>query len=652
MKKLSLIIILITLSKISTCQIPDNEFFENKCSHYHSFIGLKELSAIKNPLLNNYDVKFYKLDIEVNNKSDYIKGNVTINAEVQNTSLNTFVVELYSGLIVDNVLINNINHQFTHNGDEIHIPLSSSINPGTHFSAQIFYHGFTGEGMEYDTAKYWENLVTFTHSECFHAKDWFPCKEVLEDKADSVHVFVTTDYGLKVGSNGILTATTYFPNGKVRYEWKSKYPIAYYLISITVSNYIEYNIYAEPEGLTQPLLIQNYVYDHPECLPYYKENIDKTADLIELFSDLYGIYPFKDEKYGHCMWPWPGAMENQTMTSTINFDFYLIAHELGHQWFGDYVTCATWQDIWINEGFASYTEYLAYQYLYSQEAADERMRKAHEYAMTPPDGSLYIPIEDAEDEDRIFSWYLSYRKGMAVVHMIRFELQNDDIFFNTLKNFFAQYANSVATGLDFKNVLEETSGMDFTDFFDQWYFGEGYPIYNIEWFQQNDTLFLTSIQTTSSPFTPLYKMLMEYKIFHLNGDTIIQAYQTENTQNFNFYLPYQIDSIQVDPNNWVINQKEEIKKTTGIEDVLSQNIFKVYPNPTRGKFTLEVLNRSYTNLSIQIVNEANQLIYERSYKNIQPDSVLEIDLSTNPKGIYFLKVRFDKFIKIKKIIIN
>ncbi|MCK4345560.1 MAG: T9SS type A sorting domain-containing protein [Bacteroidales bacterium] len=652
MKKFFLILMLLTFTKVISAQIPKKDFLENKCSRYNSLKGTKELSIQKNPLLHNYDVKFYKLDIEVSNKSDYVKGNVTINAEVKNNTLTTFVVELYSGLSVDAVLINNITHQFTHNGNEIHIPLSSSIEPGTDFSAQIFYYGKTWEGMECDTARYWGNWVTYTHSECFHAKDWFPCKEVLEDKADSVYVYVTTDYGLKAGSNGILTGTTYFSNGKVRYEWKSKYPIAYYLISIAVSDYIEYNIYAEPEGLSRPLLIQNYVYDHPECLPYYKEDIDITADLIELFSDLYGMYPFMDEKYGHCMWPWGGAMENQTMTSTVNFNFYLIAHELGHQWFGDYVTCATWQDIWINEGFASYTEYLAYQYLYSQEAADERMKKAHEYAMTPPDGSIYIPLEDAEDEDRIFDWYLSYRKGMSIVHMIRFELQNDEIFFNTLKNFLTQYGDSVASGIDFKNVLEETSGKDFTDFFNQWYFGEGYPTYNISWLQQNDTLSFTSIQTTSSLVTPLFKMLMEYKIFHSNGDTTIQVYQTENTQTFKVYLPYQVDSIQVDPNNWVLNQTGGIKKYTAKENVLSQDICKIYPNPSQGKFTVEIQNNSHSKLSIQVINETGQLIYERLYKNTKANSLIEIDLPDIPKGIYILRVQAGKYEYTRKIIIN
>ncbi len=103
---------------------------------------------------------------------------------------------------------------------------------------------------------------------------------------------------------------------------------------------------------------------------YFKQNkaaIDKTGDLILLYSDLFGDYPFANEKYGHCVAPFGGGMEHQTMTTLVNFSFLLVAHELAHQWFGDFVTCSTWQDIWINEGFASYAEYLANQYLKSQE---------------------------------------------------------------------------------------------------------------------------------------------------------------------------------------------------------------------------------------------------------------------------------------------
>ena len=150
------------------------------------------------------------------------------------------------------------------------------------------------------------------------------------------------------------------PGNKLRYEWKSNYPIAYYLISFAVSEYQEYNIYAHPAGMGgDSLLIQNFIYDAPGCLDYYKAGIDETVGMVELFSDLYSLYPFHQEKYGHCLTAIGGGMEHQTMSTMGNFNFGLVAHELGHMWFGDNVTCATWSDIWINEGFATYTDYLA-----------------------------------------------------------------------------------------------------------------------------------------------------------------------------------------------------------------------------------------------------------------------------------------------------
>ena len=210
-----------------------------------------------------------------------------------------------------------------------YIELSTPVDSGSLITTQVFYGGQTGEGMVREVDEDWGVPVTFTLSEPFYAKDWFPCKETLGDKADSVHVYITTDYGLKGVSQGIHTGTTYFPNGLVRYEWKSTYPIAFYLISIAVADYQEYNLEVQPSGFTSPILIQNFIYNVPGCLETYADQIGATLPMMELYSELFGPYPFREEKYGHYLWPWGGGMEHQTMTGMGNFEFYLIAHELG-----------------------------------------------------------------------------------------------------------------------------------------------------------------------------------------------------------------------------------------------------------------------------------------------------------------------------------
>ncbi|MFC2113662.1 M1 family aminopeptidase [Bacteroidota bacterium] len=631
-------------------QIPVSEdlFYEHPAELFRK--AEKSLTSLNsNPLLNDYDIKFYGLDIEADNNSDQIQGNVTILARVQNNPLSTMVVELYNSLKVDRVLVNGEEKQFSHIGNEINISLGSALDTDAMLEAQIFYGGPTGEGLFTDIDEDWGFQVTSNLSAPFFAKDWFPCKENLEDKADSVHVFITTDYGLMGISNGIHTGTTYFPNGKVRYEWKSNYPIAFYLIFIAVGDYIEYNIQAQPAGFSKPIFIQNFLYDHPQTLSIYKDQIDVTIAIMEVFCDLFGPYPFREEKYGHYMWPWGGGMEHQTMTGMGNFEFYLVAHELGHSWFGNYVTCATWQDIWINEGFATYAGYLATENLGPEYADGERAYRFGS-AMREPDGSVYIPEDEVDDDSRIFNLSLSYNKGAALLHMIRFELQDDALFFQTLRTFISRYANDVATGMDFKEVLEESSGMDFTDFFNQWYFGAGFPIYEVEWEQVGQVVTLNSTQTTSSSKTTLFKMPMEYRMFYSGGDTTVRVYHSVNKETYTFNLTHTIDSIQIDPDDWVLNgvagiQPNQRKKGSG-------EVFSVYPNPNNGYFTFKLLEDNMEEVSLEVFNELNQLIFSRRYEGCLPYNTYSIELGDLTGGIYFLRFGYRNSFEIKKIIIE
>ena len=242
------------------------------------------------------------------------------------------------------------------------------------------------------------------------------------------------------------------PNGKSRYEWKHKHPISYYLVSVAVAKYVEFNVFAHPAGSTDSILIQNFVYDNPATLQNFQQDIEETADFVELFSDLYGPYPFKDEKYGHCMAPLGGGMEHQTMTTQGSFNKNLTAHELGHQWFGDHVTCASWADIWVNEGFATYSEYLMLENLYPGEEVAE-MAGNHSSVMSQNNGAVWV--EDSLNGSRLFSSRLTYNKGASIIHTFRFILNNDSIFFRVLKKYLTKYSDSTALGTDLQKLLEE-----------------------------------------------------------------------------------------------------------------------------------------------------------------------------------------------------
>jgi hypothetical protein len=334
----------------------------------------------------------------------------------------------------------------------------------------------------------------------------------------------------------------------------------YYLPSIAVGNYQEYLNYAKPAAIApDSILVQHYIVNTPTYLTSVKTNLDKTPRFLEKMSELFGLYPFKDEKYGHAMANIGGGMEHQTMSTMASFGTALIAHELGHQWWGDHVTCASWNDIWLNEGFATYSEQLMLEKLpalFTTTTATSNMLNLHNSVMSATNGSVYLPDASLFDENRIFSTRLSYNKGATTVHHLRFEMQSDTLFFNTLKNFQQQYQNNVATTNDFKTIAENTSGKNLTDFFNQWVYGEGYPTYNITYYRpNNDSMLLLINETVSAPsVTPFFKGLLQLKITSLQGDTTILVNVTGNNQVFKIGYNKTPTGIVIDPNNWIVNK--------------------------------------------------------------------------------------------------
>lgn len=633
------------------------EFTLPEINHYchKSQIALKALKSSKDieqsHLLFQYDVKFYHLDLHVENNTVDISGNVTIKAQVVNTQIDTFAFELVDELTIDAILFNGESKTFTRNNNEVFVPLENPVFNEDFLTCQVFYHGtpptggfFSGISTKYDST--WNKHVTWTLSEPFNARQWWPTKQVLTDKADSVWVFLTTSSVNKAGSIGLLTNTVNLPNDKVRYEWKSKYPIAYYLISFAVADYQEYNIYAKPDYLLgDSILIQNYVYNTTECLDHYKTGIDNSVKFLELFSELFSEYPFHEEKYGHCLAGLSGGMEHQTMTTLGNFHFGLVAHELGHMWFGDNVTCATWSDIWINEGFATYADYLATEKIGGDPWPGIWRNNVHNFIISEPGGSTYVPEEDVtyENVDRIFDSRLTYWKGAVILHMIRFELQNDELFFDVLRNFQLKFADSIASASDFIDVLNETSGKDFSQFFDQWYYGEGYPIFAVSYKKTEGLLVIESVQTTSMPsVTPLFIMNIPYKLYFNDGtDSTIILYHDNNEMAYSLPFTKEIDSIQFDPEKWVLKKVESV---IGISEYDYADSFTFSPNPVEDELMIRSSGEPIRYIAIH--NLFGKKISE--FHDMQP--FCSVDVSGLSSGLYFISLRIGDNIFTRKFV--
>ncbi len=558
-------------------------------------------------LMNRYDVTFAQLDLRLERTSKEIGVGSNVLTRARNvsatTALDTIGFELFPSLTLDSLTLDGrrvpaARVQRLPTGD-VRVRPVTPIAPGATFALRAWYRGIPtatgsaaiGDGISSDNSGRWGNRVTWTLSEPFSAYEWWPCKQVLVDKLDSVAVWITTSSDAKAGSNGVLERTVPLPGNKVRYEWKSRYPIAYYLVSVTIAEYVDYTTYARPANLpagSGPIPIVNYIYNNPQTLPTFRADIDDTAPMLENFSTKFGLYPFWREKYGHCMAPFGGGMEHQTMTSQGSFSFGLTSHELFHQWFGDNVTCRAWQDIWINEGFASYGEYISLQDLRSQADADQWIIEAQNVSFSQPDGSVVLPDADSTNVGRIFDYALSYKKGGAVIHMLRHVIDNDSAFFASLAAFQQQYGGRTARTVNLKQSLEASLNRPLGWFFDQWLYGAGYPSVSVRWNQVGNTLILNLSQTASAPaLTPFFRLPLEIGLPSATGSSLPAARieQTQAVQTFLIPLPvgFTLSAPALDPAHWNLLQITRVQRDNALvlataPDAATATL-RAFPNP-------------------------------------------------------------------------
>jgi aminopeptidase N len=609
-----------------------------------------------------YDVKFVHLNLNVERTTKYISGSGRTVATVTAATLDTFSCLLHLNLIIDSVRLNGVLKTYTRKDSVVKVKTSTTMTTGQTIDALIYYHGTPpvggsaiGSGFSNGNSTTWGNQCTWSLSESLVAYHWWPCKQILTDKIDSSWVFVTTDSTNKAGSNGLLKNVVVVPGGKKRYEWKSKHFIDYYLISVAVAKYKEYDLYAKPMYLAgDSILIQNYIYDNAWASSTFQTGqkliLDKMKPVLEFECNMYGMYKFKDEKYGHCMAPFGGGMEHQTMTSLGFFDYYVDAHELGHQWWGDNVTCKGWQDIWINEGWASYTEHLVAQYLDPANFLPN-LNAAHNNVMSAPGGMCFLVGHDTVDANKIFDSRLTYDKGGAIIRTLQFVINNDSLWFNGIRGFQNTFGNSTASVPDFKSYMETYTSMNFTQFFNQWYYGQGYPTFATTWNNFGTTVVIKAVQSTSTPTSvPVFITPIQYAIKRSSlPDTIVRVMHTNPTETYTFSVMGTVTTVSVDPNQWIINKATVAKDITlGVENTEALvNEISIAPNPTSGVIHVKLSNDIRG--TAEVFDVSGKLVIK---ENLNAD--MKIDISNKDAGVYMVVLKDESGapIKTEKLIKN
>lgn len=636
-RRFLLMVFILTCCKILFSQ--ENSTYCTKRNKQHSKIKSNALTISQIAETEKYNVNYYKLDLNLINTSTFLSGKVRMDATAR-IYVDSALIELFQTFNISNIRVNGNPVSYSRVKSAIKVPIFK--NAGENFTIETEYSGLPpssatnplgGSGMSYKKSPSWGNHVVWSLSEPFSAYEWFPVKQSLKDKIDSSDVSITVPDTCMAGSNGKLVSVDTLGNGYLRFNWKNRHAIDYYLISVAVARYVEYNIYAHPVGINDSILIQNFIYNNPQTLAAFKTEIDKTVPFLELFSNYYGLYPFASEKYGHCMAPISGGMEHQTMTTQGFFEKKLTAHELAHQWWGNNITCSSWSDIWINEGWASYSEYIMLENLYPAEKVGH-MNTVHNNIMKQPNGSVWCL--DSLNEGRIFDSRLTYDKGAAIIHTLRYIMNNDSLFFSITREFQNKFSDSVASGNEFKKFLENKTGINFNLFFEQWYYGEGFPKYTLKWKQDNSDLLINIQHTTSTnTITPLFSTPLEIKFKRqFQSDTTIRFNINSNNDFFTITNIGQITSnISIDPSNYIVNQVTSIQQDNNLEITENPNTANafVFPNPSNGSFRIANLNQ---NSEINIYSLNGVLIFNTE---ISPNEI--VTTKNLDQGNYILEIK-------------
>lgn len=610
----------------------------NEANSYSRLVTANTVSSS-----NNFDVKYYRCEWEIDPAIRFIKGKVTLYFSVS-TATNSITLDLKDQLTTDSVKQKNISLNYIQSNNALQINFSNSLIAGTLDSVTVFYKGappVAGIGSFIQTT-HAGVPVMWTLSEPYGSRDWWPCKNGLDDKADSIDIFITHPSQYKAASNGILQSEIISGANKITH-WKHRYPIATYLVCFAVTNYVVFNNSVQLGNVNLPM--QTFCY--PESLALFQANTPLVLSEMQYFNKTFGEYPFIKEKYGHVQFGFGGGQEHQTSTFIVRPDESLMAHELAHQWFGNKVTCASWRHIWLNEGFATHAASMYMEQKYPGNAIGNRKIEIANITSLP-NGSVWV--DDTTSIGRIFNFRLSYLKGSHVLYMLRWIL-SDAVFLKAVQQYHndAKVSYGFALTDDLKKHLEKESGKNLTEFFKDWFYGQGYPSYHVEWTQIGNYVKIKMDQTTSDASVDFFELPVALTFKNATQQKTVIVDNKTKGEIFYRNIGFAADTVFIDPDYWLITKNNSSKKVS--DNITAQNKISVFPNPFQSQILVAFRNYNLPLADVELYNAKAQLIY-RKILSVKGDDILEIPTAALPAGTYFIKIKTGGSIKFSQKIIK
>lgn len=592
----------------------------------------------------DFDVHYYDLDLIFNDETESIQGRVEVHLLPEVDALESVILDFASGMIVDAVSGNAAS--FNHFSDQLSIALDGSYNIGEPVVVIVEYHGqpsevgFQGLTFSHQYGNPSRPTMISSLSEPYGSRSWWPCKDVTTDKADSVRISITADAALDAVSNGMLVSETLNPDNTKTTVWKHNYPITTYLVSVAITEYFYWTeTFHFTDGDSMPL--EYWMYP-PSATESIMEVWNRTEVMMDVFNGYFGKYPFAEEKYGMAQFGWGGAMEHQTCSSMGSFGENTIAHELAHQWWGNLVTCSDFHHIWINEGFATYSEALYWGAVNGEAAYHEHMADK----VNNVNSSVYRP--DTTSVGAIFSYSMVYQKGAWVLHMLR-HVVSDDTFFESLAAYREEYQFRTASTEDFQAVVESVWGGDLEWFFDQWIYGISKPAYRYWWTaseanEHGNSQVLVHVDQVQSTNYPTFKMPIDLTFGNGTEEETVVIWDSLRAQDFNLELGFVPTTMSFDEENWVLKTATQVAGIDG--EILPANfrLHAAYPNPFNAEIRipyttmtsfqgeLTIYDLRGRHIQSAIIHHDKQGTYEMSWDGMNNHG-LAVD-----SGIYLVKL--------------
>jgi aminopeptidase N len=537
--------------------------------------------------LHAYDIRYYGIDMNLPMNNGSMTGHNRVTVTSRRTGLDTVAFHMVS-LVCDSVRIAGAPATFTTPSGLLVVNLDRAYDVGESLDVDLYYHRTSGTANRgfywYTRAQSGYHVIAYSTTEPANSRYWFPCFDEPWDKAEQgCAINVTVPETLSVASNGLLDSVTSNSSAHTKtFWWRERYSIPTYLMTFAASKWANFKQWFHLSP-TESSYIWNFVW--PEDSVQAQSSFGRTVDMMDFFdaADRFGRYPF--EKYGMVeAYPFEwGGMENQTMTMVHNYWVTSgsdngIAHEMSHQWWGDMVTCLDWRNIWLNEGFGTFSDELYYYHQNGRAQFINLMNQRAQDYISEEAGDLH-PIYNPPFPDHLFDWGHSYCKGSWVMRMLQY-VENDTvftapgIFYQALRAYGDSFKYGCANTDDYCRINEQMTGMELSWFFNEWVYMAGYPKYTVNWRSVPDGgggywVFIHVRQNNGAQAPSCFHMPLQISLRATGRDTLVTVPIDTNPQDIQYHISFNATSISVDPGSWILKSSSS---STGIDDALADRL--------------------------------------------------------------------------------